>query len=637
MHRIDGRWVLAAIAVGLAVLWGPVAPARAAASAGARTATAIRVATSTRTDAAIQARWQQLKPVYTGSPYVVTPSWTAPYSAGSLAAGFLQDGLSSINYARFLAGLPDDVPLDPTYTDDVQHGAVLLAAGQFAHSQPKPADMDQAFYDIANGATSSSNIGRGYDTLWSFNFGCLDDGDTGNIDRVGHRRWILYPALQKTGMGFANERSDTYVFDWSRTTPVSYDAIEWPSAGPFPVEMFGTSAPWSVTLNPALYSWTSGTAGHTVTLHRQRDDKTWTFTSADTNKSGEYFNFETSGYGVADCFIFRPDPASVGSYAVGDVFGVTISGGITNKASGTPATITYSTRFMSETGTAPADSTPPITSVTGVAAAWTNASVTFSLSATDTGSGVAHTYFKLGSGAQSTYTSPVTVLAEGVTTVSYWSVDNASNAEVAHTASIRIDKSAPVTTSDAVGSYAGAATIHLLPTDTRSGVASTSYSLDGGAAQSGTTVNVTSLGSHTLDFWSVDVAGNIETARTVTFVINDVVVPPGPVDCRLSKSPVGAAFTVVRHRGVAYFDYSARLEQLDGASCGAGKTAQLQKSADGKTWSRVRGASFLTDADGIVGVRLAFASAGTGYWRWVFAGDSEYKATSTSKSRIVVQ
>jgi uncharacterized protein YkwD len=341
-------------------------------------ASALGADTSQRSAAQIQERWQQLKPTYTGSPYVVTPSWTSPYSAGSLAAGYLQDGLNSVNYARYLAGLPDDVTLDATYNDRAQHGAVLLAAGQFAHSQPKPANMDQAFYDIANAATSSSNIGWGYSTLPSFNFSCMNDADTGNIDRVGHRRWILDPPLGKTGFGLANTRTDTYVFDWSRTAPVSYDAVKWPCAGPFPAEKFGANVPWSVTLNPALYSYTAGTAGHTVTLRRTRDGRTWTFTSADTNKSGQYFTFETNGYGIANCFIFRPDPTSVGGYAVGDVYNVTISGGITRKSDGQPAVVSYSTEFISETPQTPLPPLAPgvlIGRVTGAGSPLAGASV----------------------------------------------------------------------------------------------------------------------------------------------------------------------------------------------------------------------------------------------------------------------
>ena len=314
----------------------------------AAVSTASAADTSTRSAAEIRVRWQQLQPVYSGSPYLVTPTLSAPFAAGSLTSGFLQDGLNAINYGRYLAGLPDDVVLDAGYTDRAQHGAVLLAVGQFAHSQPKPATMDADFYAIANGATSSSNIGWGYGSLWQFNTGCLDDEDAGNIDRVGHRRWLLNPGLKKTGMGMASSRTDTFVFDWSRASAVDYDAVKWPCAGPFPTEMFSANVPWSITLNPALYSWTSGAAGHTVTLRRERDGRVWTFTAADTDKGGEYFNFETSGYGVNNCFIFRPDPVSVGSYQVGDVFEVTLTGGITRKADGSPAEVSYETQFISQ-------------------------------------------------------------------------------------------------------------------------------------------------------------------------------------------------------------------------------------------------------------------------------------------------
>ncbi len=324
-------------------------------------------AVASHTEDEIRARWQQLAPTYSGSPYLVTPSWTWPYSTGALRQEFQQDGLNSINYARYLAGLPDDITLDASYTDSAQHGAVLLAAGQFAHTQPKPDDMDEAFYQIAVRATSSSNIGWGYDSLWRFNRGGLDDDDAANIDRAGHRRWLLNPQMARTGMGYASSRSDTYVFDMSRTSKVAYDVILWPSAGPFPVEMFGTSVPWSVTLNPDLYSWTPGSAGHTVTLRRLRDGKTWTFTSADTDKSGEYFNFDTAGYGVSNCFIFRPDPSSVGAYEIADEYEVTLSGGITRKADGAPAVIAYTTRFISQASDDPPPPDPEVSTPTALA------------------------------------------------------------------------------------------------------------------------------------------------------------------------------------------------------------------------------------------------------------------------------
>ena len=315
--------------------------------------------TAARSAADIRVRWSQLKPAYTGDPYAVAPTLAAPYACGSLAPGFLQDGLNAINYARFLAGLPDDVALDPSYVDRAQHGSVLLAVGQFAHSQPKPADMDQEFYDVANAATSSSNIGWGYPTLAGFNDGCMDDSDSSNIDRVGHRRWLLNPPLRKTGMGYANARTDTFVFDWSRAAAVGYDTIKWPCAGPFPVEMLSAGTAWSITLNPDRYDWTSG--GHTVTMRRVRDGRTWTLSAADTDKSGDYFRFDTGGYGVANCFIFRPDPASVGAYRVGDSYQITLSGGIFRSDGVTPAKVSYTTTFMSHLPLPVATVTTPVT------------------------------------------------------------------------------------------------------------------------------------------------------------------------------------------------------------------------------------------------------------------------------------
>ncbi len=45
------------------------------------------------------------------------------------------------------------------------------------------------------------------------------------------------------------------------------------------------------------------------------------------------------------------------------------------------------------------------------------------------------------------------------------------------------------------------------------------YRIDGGAWQTGTTVNVTGYYTHTVEFYSVDACGNSEAAQTVTFRI----------------------------------------------------------------------------------------------------------------------
>jgi hypothetical protein len=105
------------------------------------------------------------------------------------------------------------------------------------------------------------------------------------------------------------------------------------------------------------------------------------------------------------------------------------------------------------------------------------------------------------------------------------------------------DVTAPVTTSDAVATYVSSATINLTATDAGSGVASTYYVLDGGAQTAGTSVSVSLVGSHTLEFWSVDVAGNVEAHNTVGFTITAPVPDPAP-----APAPGGETTTSVSIR-----------------------------------------------------------------------------------------
>ncbi|MRS12753.1 MAG: CAP domain-containing protein, partial [Actinobacteria bacterium] len=306
------------------------------------------VDTTIRTEADVRAVWAALEPAYTGTPYAVVPSVSAPYSPGDAAAGFRGDAVNTVNFARYLAGLPYDVTLNATRNADAQYGAVLLKASTFSHTPPKPADMDQAFYDRGYASTSSSNIGYGYGTSHAFQRGCVDDSDSGNIDRVGHRRWLLNPRMLYTGIGYAESFHTTYAFDTSRpSADVAYDYVAWPSAGYFPIEFASRYTPWSITLNPARYDWDATRTGHAVTLRRVSDGRTWVIDEADTNTGGEYFNANFNGYGVANCFIFRPNPADLPSgYAAGEQYDVTLSGGIYAEGTRNPVTVSFRTTFM---------------------------------------------------------------------------------------------------------------------------------------------------------------------------------------------------------------------------------------------------------------------------------------------------
>ena len=85
---------------------------------------------------------------------------------------------------------------------------------------------------------------------------------------------------------------------------------------------------------------------------------------------------------------------------------------------------------------------------------------------------------------------------------------------------MRIDDTPPTTTSDIQSDYVGQASISLTPTDALSGVASTHYRVDGSAWTTGTALAISDGGKHTVEFYSVDVAGNTESVQSVDVFIN---------------------------------------------------------------------------------------------------------------------
>jgi hypothetical protein len=85
------------------------------------------------------------------------------------------------------------------------------------------------------------------------------------------------------------------------------------------------------------------------------------------------------------------------------------------------------------------------------------------------------------------------------------------------------DTTAPVTTADAPqGPASTDVTVNFAATDNQggSGVAATYYSVNGGTQQTGKSVMLNASGSYTLNYWSVDWAGNSEQPRTAKVVVD---------------------------------------------------------------------------------------------------------------------
>jgi hypothetical protein len=112
---------------------------------------------------------------------------------------------------------------------------------------------------------------------------------------------------------------------------------------------------------------------------------------------------------------------------------------------------------------------------------------------------------------------------EGATTLAYWSRDAAlaPHVEAEKTATIRIDRTAPTVDYSGPTTLSAPAAVSVAASDSLSGVASTTWALDGAAPVAGATASTSVLGHHSVLFETVDAAGNPAT-RTVAF---DVVAP----------------------------------------------------------------------------------------------------------------
>ncbi len=258
--------------------------------------------------------------------YAETPNTESPYNIGMLSNETLQSGINILNHVRYIAGL-SDATLNDNYNKTAQAAAVVIAADTtsiLSHFPKQPSDMSNDIYQLGAAGASSSNIAWGSWSTYTLNDsivnGWMDDGDPSNIDRLGHRRWILNPSMGATGFGVAIKskapNTGTYLamysFDRSNKTANEY-GVSWP-AQTMPVEYFGTNFPWSISFGVSISENT------TVKLTNNKTGKVWNFSK---NSSDGDFYISNDGYGQIGCVIFRPSDNL--SYKSGDSYSVEIS------------------------------------------------------------------------------------------------------------------------------------------------------------------------------------------------------------------------------------------------------------------------------------------------------------------------
>jgi uncharacterized protein YkwD len=266
--------------------------------------------------------WQYIKDhpskqLAASDAYAKAPSMSKPYSIGTLKESALNYALNGMNQIRFAAGL-QEAALNDEYNMLSQAGSYLNAKNNSLTHYPKtPSGMSDDDEIVINGkkGASSSNIAWNYGSLSRSMFaGWLNDSDSSNISRMGHRRWILEPGLLQAGFGHVGAYTSMYAFGYEHDMRNTGAIIAMPCQN-MPLNWIDSSFAWSVSFGTYVDK-----DEVLVTLVRDRDNKKWKFSSASSNG---YFNVDNAGYGDTGCVIFRPSGIS---YADGDTFTVTIEG-----------------------------------------------------------------------------------------------------------------------------------------------------------------------------------------------------------------------------------------------------------------------------------------------------------------------
>ena len=272
-----------------------------------------------------------------------------------------------------------------------------------------------------------------------------------------------------------------------------------------------------VYFTSALVGWVTGAGG--VVYHTTNGGTTWTQQTSTTTTQTLYS-------------VYATDANNAWAVGGGGVIDHTTNGGTTWAAQ--TSNTTQALRSVRSAGgslwasgaggvcqTYLIDATPPVTTASGLQAGpttgWQTSGQTVTLAASDAQSGVSATYYKLDGGAQQTYSAPFAVSTQGSHSVVYWSVDKGGNTEAQRTGYVNIDATAPATTTSNLqgsatsGWQTAGQTVTLTATDAVSGVATTTYTVDGVSQLYAGPFLVASSGSHGITYWSTDNAGNAET------------------------------------------------------------------------------------------------------------------------------
>lgn len=269
------------------------------------------ITVSSPTREQIVSMWKKLgldRPVQ--GAYEQMPSLTAPYAAGKLASANQTEALNALNFVRYIAGIDYNVTLNDNYIQYSQDAALTMAINRkMTHYPDKPAGMDDALYASAKKGAGEGNIAMGYSTMQDVIInGWMADSDGDNIEKVGHRRWILNPKMGQTGFGRVDRYSAMYSVD-RKNTSATYEGVVWPAQN-MPMEYFDSDYSWSISFDKALPLPKEDVA---INLTRLNDGAEWGFSGHGGLEfyDGVVYPY-TTGMGQRNCIVFKPKHINIG-------------------------------------------------------------------------------------------------------------------------------------------------------------------------------------------------------------------------------------------------------------------------------------------------------------------------------------
>lgn len=183
---------------------------------------------------------------------VSNPEWTgnvANCDAGTVPQHIQEKVLMRIKYYRMMCGLPSDLTMDTAQSRKCQEAALMSRANHSLSHNPPPSWT--CYTADGREACARSNLSLGNHSVNAVSSQMRDAGI--NNKPVGHRRWILYPPLQKVGHGSTSNSQALWVLGNSAPQhPANMpEFVSWPPKGyvPAPV-VYGR---WSLSVPQAQF------------------------------------------------------------------------------------------------------------------------------------------------------------------------------------------------------------------------------------------------------------------------------------------------------------------------------------------------------------------------------------------------